>query len=74
MLARRLVELCRKGYITNAEVQQIVSLWQNLPEVDKGPVDCPTGYKDSLTKGRFKKAKTYTAGSVAQSGLESMKL
>ncbi|MEQ2163478.1 hypothetical protein GOODEAATRI_030546, partial [Goodea atripinnis] len=72
-LARRLVELCRKGCISNAEVEEIVGLWQNLPEVDKGPIAFPSRYKEALTKGRFKKAKTYAPGTVAQPGLESMK-
>ncbi|XP_047203981.1 uncharacterized protein LOC124857001 [Girardinichthys multiradiatus] len=50
-LARKLVELCSKGYISNAEVEKIVGLWQNLPEVDKGPIAFPSRYKDSLNKG-----------------------
>ncbi|KAK5608020.1 hypothetical protein CRENBAI_006066 [Crenichthys baileyi] len=70
-LARKLVELCRKGYISNAEMEEIVGLWQNLPEVNKGPIAFPSRYKEDLTKGRFKKAKTYAPGTVAQ--LESIK-
>uniref|UniRef100_A0A096MGP9 Uncharacterized protein n=1 Tax=Poecilia formosa TaxID=48698 RepID=A0A096MGP9_POEFO len=47
-----LVELCRKGYVSNAEAEEIVGLWQNLLEVDKGSVAYPSRYKDSLMKGR----------------------
>ncbi|XP_047208710.1 uncharacterized protein LOC124859879 isoform X2 [Girardinichthys multiradiatus] len=50
-LTCKLVELCRKGYISNAEVEEIVGLWQNLPEVDKGPIAFPSRYKEALRGG-----------------------
>ncbi|XP_014892242.1 uncharacterized protein LOC106950106 [Poecilia latipinna] len=61
-ICQRLVELCRKGYVSNAEAEEIVGLWQNLLEVDKGSVAYPSRYKDSLMKGRFKKSKTSAPG------------
>lgn len=65
------MELCSKGYVTNGEAEELIGLWQNLPDVDKGPVAYPSRYKDVQGKGRFKK--TYAGGSVAQPWLESMK-
>ena len=40
-LAHSLVELCAKGHVTNGEVEEIVGLWQSLPDEDKGPVQYP---------------------------------
>ncbi|XP_051800731.1 uncharacterized protein LOC110946441 [Acanthochromis polyacanthus] len=73
LLARCLVERCRKGYITQAEVEEIVALWQNLPDGDKGPVVYPPRYRSHLTKGRFKKAKSYAPSAAPVLGVESMK-
>ncbi|CAK6975525.1 uncharacterized protein LOC124857001 [Scomber scombrus] len=38
-LAQSLVERCGNGYITNAEVEEIVGLWEKLPDADKSPVE-----------------------------------
>ncbi|XP_051800536.1 uncharacterized protein LOC127532606 [Acanthochromis polyacanthus] len=73
LLARCLVERCRKGYITQAEVEEIVALWQNLPDGDKGPVVYPPRHRSHLTKGRFKKAKSYAPSAAPMLGVESMK-
>ncbi|KAL7400575.1 hypothetical protein ABVT39_014291 [Epinephelus coioides] len=56
-----------------AEAEEIVGLWQNLPAADKGPVVYPSHYRAQLSKGRFKRSKTYAPNAVAMPGLESMK-
>ncbi|XP_049432655.1 uncharacterized protein LOC125889050 [Epinephelus fuscoguttatus] len=73
LLADRLVELCRKGFISDAEAEEIVGLWQNLPAADKGPAVYPSCYRAQLSKGRFKRSKTYAPNAVAMPELESMK-
>lgn len=51
-LAQRLVEYCRQGHISTSEVEEIVGLWDDLPEADKGPVNYPPRYrvKESFNK------------------------
>lgn len=43
-LAQRLVEVGRRGYVSISEVEEIVGLWESLPEADKGPVNYPPRY------------------------------
>ncbi|KAF5893762.1 S-phase kinase-associated 2-like isoform X2, partial [Clarias magur] len=47
-LTHSLVELCVKGYITNAEEEHIVERWENLLEVDKPAVVYPPPYRQEL--------------------------
>ncbi|XP_044023528.1 uncharacterized protein LOC122862246 [Siniperca chuatsi] len=72
-LAQSLVALCKKGYITQAEVEEIVGLWENLPDAEKGPVVYPPRCRAQLAKGTIKKSQTYAPNTVAMPGLESMK-
>ena len=72
-LAQSLVEHCTKGYITQAEVEEIVGLWESLDEADKGPVVYPPRKWEELVKGRFKKAKVYAPISAHVPGIESMR-
>lgn len=60
-LAHSLVELCRKGYISQTEVEEIVGLWENLPDAEKGPVLYPPRYRVQLAKGRFKRSSRRSA-------------
>lgn len=50
-----------------------LAMWEKFPEGDKGPVDYPPRYKDCLTQGRFKKAKSAHAPTDITVWLESMK-
>ncbi|XP_062415056.1 uncharacterized protein LOC119198492 isoform X2 [Pungitius pungitius] len=73
-LAKCLVELRRSGLVSVAHEARILSLWDKLPEGDKGPLSFPRRYKDTLNKGRFCKTKSavHAASSVAE-GLQSMR-
>ncbi|XP_062415060.1 uncharacterized protein LOC134102915 [Pungitius pungitius] len=70
-LAKCLVELRRSGLVS---VARILSLWDKLPEGDKGPLTFPRRYQETLNKGRFCKTKSavHAASSVAE-GLQSMR-
>ncbi|KAF5880175.1 uncharacterized protein DAT39_023324, partial [Clarias magur] len=73
-LAHSLVELCVKGYVTDAEAEHLVERWQNLAEVDKQAVSYPPRYRQELAKGRFKKTEVYAPSDTpVAGGLESLK-
>ena len=73
-LATCLVEQRGFGRVTLEAEAQLLALWEKLPEGDKGPVNYPPRYRDHLTKGRYKKAKSAThAPTDTTVGLESMK-
>ncbi|KAF5893765.1 uncharacterized protein DAT39_016542, partial [Clarias magur] len=73
-LAHSLVELCVKGYVTDAEAEHLVERWQNLAEVDKQAVSYPPRYRQELAKGRFKKPEVYAPSDTpVAGGLESLK-
>ncbi|XP_070834704.1 uncharacterized protein [Chaetodon trifascialis] len=54
-LAHYLVEHCRKGYISQTEVEQIVGLWENLPDPERGPVVYPPRYRVQPETGKLKR-------------------
>ena len=53
-LAVSLVELRNLQVVTREKEEELIALWNHLPEGDKAPVSYPPHHKDTLTKGRFK--------------------
>lgn len=64
-LAQSLVARCVKGFVTKAEVEEIVELWEKLPEPDKTPVDPPPRHREELVMGGVKKMKQTLAPSTS---------
>ncbi|KAF5890709.1 uncharacterized protein DAT39_019599, partial [Clarias magur] len=73
-LAYSLVQLCVKGYVTEAEAEHLVESWQNVAEVEKQAVAYLPRYRQKLANGQFKMSKVYAPSDTpVAGGLECMK-
>ncbi|XP_052472153.1 uncharacterized protein LOC128028874 [Carassius gibelio] len=53
-LADSLVDLRLQGFVTQGKVDEIVVLWNNLSDHDRGTLIYPPRHRDRVLKGRFK--------------------
>ncbi|XP_026125522.1 uncharacterized protein LOC113107315 [Carassius auratus] len=53
-LADSLVDLRHQGFVTQSKLDEIVVLWNNLSDHDKGTLIYPPHHRDRVLKGRFK--------------------
>ncbi|XP_039616289.1 uncharacterized protein LOC120533449 [Polypterus senegalus] len=59
-LAFSLVKLRHHTYLTQQQVAEIVTLWEQLPEGDKAPVHFPPRHQEWLVQGRFRRKHSQT--------------
>ena len=69
-LAKSLVELRHTTFVTQRKAREIVALWNQLGDADRGSVSYPPRHKDRLLKGRFKTSRSKT---TVTPGVESLK-
>ncbi|XP_042567382.1 uncharacterized protein si:ch73-112l6.1 [Cyprinus carpio] len=69
-LADSLVDLRHQGFVTQGKVDEIVILWNNLSDHDKGTLIYPPRHRDRVLKGRFKVSHSKTS---VTPGTESLK-
>lgn len=69
-LADSLVDLRHQGFVTQGKVNEIVMLWNNLSDHDKGPLIYPPRHRDRVLQGRFKVSHSKTN---VTPGTESLK-
>ncbi|XP_042589352.1 uncharacterized protein LOC122138796 [Cyprinus carpio] len=69
-LADSLVDLRHQGFVTQGKVDEIVILWNQLSDHDKGTLIYPPRHRDRVLKGRFKVSHSKTS---VTPGTESLK-